>query len=187
MIWYPTHSHYLDTVIVTVSELTRIGSNKYKLCKTLIWLDWEPNSWSFVQEARALPIRLPHPITVAENVQVYVSTAGIIDDTVYPPLFLIILLKQYALGLLLPFSYRFFLVLFWCILSIRSDIHSYREMILGVNKCMYWHSIGEMGGKVKKKQKKTHTHKHGGGHRKLSIQLLKLIYLKYSIYSTIQK
>ena len=46
---YPTQSHYPDTeltsyCLILIMPKARIGSNEYKLCKSLVWVDQEPNS-----------------------------------------------------------------------------------------------------------------------------------------------
>ena len=49
MTQYPTQSHYPDIELtspcpILLMSSARLGSNKYKFDKSLIWLDWEPNT-----------------------------------------------------------------------------------------------------------------------------------------------
>ena len=67
MTLYPTQSHYPDPDHTSPSHIllipnTWLGSNKYKFCKSLIWLEQELNSPSPAHEARALLIRPPRPV-----------------------------------------------------------------------------------------------------------------------------
>ena len=39
-----------------------LGRDKYKFVKSLLWLDWEPNSKSPAHEVHALPIQPPYPV-----------------------------------------------------------------------------------------------------------------------------
>ena len=51
MTWYPTQSHYPVTeptspCPILLMPSTKLGSNKYHFCKSLVWHDWESNSRS---------------------------------------------------------------------------------------------------------------------------------------------
>ena len=67
---YPTQSHFPGTEpnqsLAYHVNAERLGSNKYQLNKSSVWLDWEPNSRSPVREAHGLPIRPLH--SLAESI-----------------------------------------------------------------------------------------------------------------------
>ena len=59
MIWYPTQSHYLDTELsnaCTIPQIpnTRLGSDKYTWCKSVVWLRVVSNPRPFRPEASSL-------------------------------------------------------------------------------------------------------------------------------------
>ena len=61
---YPTQSHYPDTVLtspcpVLIMPKARLESDEFQFYKSLVWLDWKPNSLTPTCEPPALPIRPP--------------------------------------------------------------------------------------------------------------------------------
>ena len=67
VIGYPTESHYSDTELTTlclilIMPITWLGSDKYQLYKSLVWLDWGSKPRSPAREARAIPIGPPRPV-----------------------------------------------------------------------------------------------------------------------------
>ena len=56
MTQYPTQSHYPDIELTSLCPILlmlsiKLGSDRYQLCKSLVLLDWEFNSWSSAWEA----------------------------------------------------------------------------------------------------------------------------------------
>ena len=61
---YHTQTHYPGTELTSPCPLlitmrTRLGSDKYQIYKSLVWLEWEPNSWSPTHGTHALLTRSP--------------------------------------------------------------------------------------------------------------------------------
>ena len=80
MTQYPTQFHYLNTELTSHHPVlllmpnAKLGSNKYKLLKSLIWLDRNPNSRSPAREVRALPVSPPHSLmAVASFICLFVA------------------------------------------------------------------------------------------------------------------
>ena len=64
---HPTLSRYPDTELTSpcpnlLIPSARLGSDKHQFYKSLVWLDWEPNSRSPTRDASALTIRPPRPV-----------------------------------------------------------------------------------------------------------------------------
>ena len=65
---YPTQSHYILTLNpqnsphpIIIMSSTWLANDKYQIYKSLVSVDWKPNSRYLTQEARALPTRPPRP------------------------------------------------------------------------------------------------------------------------------
>ena len=74
MIQFPTQPHYPDTELTSPCPIllllsTKLGSDKYQVYKSLVWLDQEPNSGTPTSEACALPIF--SPVCVWLNVYIF--------------------------------------------------------------------------------------------------------------------
>ena len=66
---FPTQSNYPDTELarpchILVMPNTRLGSDKYQLCKSMVCLNHDSISWPSAGETYALPIRSPRPSPV---------------------------------------------------------------------------------------------------------------------------
>ena len=68
MTWFWTQSHYPDTELagpwfILVIQSARLGCDKYRFCKSFVWLGQLSNSWPSVMEACTLPIQTPRLYT----------------------------------------------------------------------------------------------------------------------------
>ena len=74
MAWCPTSPEPTTYCTLLVVPNTKLSNDKYRFCKSLVWLDWESNSWPSSWKAWVLPIWPPLAVQLSNSL--YFWTLG---------------------------------------------------------------------------------------------------------------